>query len=387
MSSPYCGLAITEALSCGNAILKFISPNDVGLTGSHQCGYYLPKSAWDLFAGFGPEKGRNDESPVTVVWQGGLVTTNSRVKWYGKAKNEYRLTRFGKGFPFLAEECVGDLLVIVPQSLEEFSAFVLELDDDIEEVQSALGVAILDTWAVFRHGAADVESPDECVDRNFRHFAAKLRAFPSGEAFSEAARKALLDCIEAIRSAGPDRRLVDFVAAEYKLFRLVERQLCDKEVTRAFKDINDFLDTASRIMNRRKSRAGRSLENHVDYVLSEAKIPHTMRPRVDGRPDVVIPGEKEYLQSDYPVNRLVVVGVKTTCKDRWRQVVREGRRVPTKHIITMQQGISSAQLEEMREAKVELVVPRPFHGKYPPETRRQLLTLESFIEKIRPLCT
>ncbi len=219
-------------------------------------------------------------------------------------------------------------------------------------------------------------------------FAAGLANFPTGGAFSDAARKALLECIETIRTLGPDRRLVDFVEAEYKLFRLVERQLCQTEVTRTFRDVDDFLDTAGRIMNRRKSRAGRSLENHVDYLLSEARIPHTMRPRgVDGRPDIIIPGEEQYRQQSFPDDRLVVVGVKTTCKDRWRQVVREARRIPLKHILTIQQGISSAQLEEMRDAKVQLVVPEPLHVKFPVETRRHLLTVEGFIEKIRPLCS
>jgi len=44
MTSPFAERAIAEALRYGKAILKFISPNDVGLTGGHQCGYYLPKA-------------------------------------------------------------------------------------------------------------------------------------------------------------------------------------------------------------------------------------------------------------------------------------------------------------------------------------------------------
>jgi len=44
MTSPFCERAIEEALHYGNALLKFISPNDAGITGTHQYGYYLPKS-------------------------------------------------------------------------------------------------------------------------------------------------------------------------------------------------------------------------------------------------------------------------------------------------------------------------------------------------------
>ncbi len=68
-----------------------------------------------MYAAFGPEKGRNDEAEVTVHWQEDQLITNSRVKWYGKGtRSEYRLTRFGKGFPFLTPESVGDLLVLIP---------------------------------------------------------------------------------------------------------------------------------------------------------------------------------------------------------------------------------------------------------------------------------
>jgi len=42
---------------------------------------------------------------------------------------------------------------------------------------------------------------------------------------------------------------------------------------------------------------------------------------VDGRPDVIIPGRDEYLNKSYPIDKLCVIGVKTTCKDRWRQVL------------------------------------------------------------------
>jgi uncharacterized metal-binding protein len=51
----------------------------------------------------------------------------------------------------------------------------------------------------------------------------------------------------------------------------------------------------------------------------------------------------------YPTNKLFMVGVKTTCKDRWRQVLNEAKRVKDKHILTTQQGISKRQLNDMKE--------------------------------------
>jgi G:T-mismatch repair DNA endonuclease (very short patch repair protein) len=65
---------------------------------------------------------------------------------------------------------------------------------------------------------------------------------------------------------------------------------------RVFKDVDDFLTTPSSIMNRRKSRAGRSLENHFDYFLTRAAIPHVIRPHeVVGKPDIVFPRRKKVI--------------------------------------------------------------------------------------------
>jgi hypothetical protein len=50
MISPFGERATEDAVNTGKAILKFISPNDVGLTGGHQCGYYLPKKVWQIFS-------------------------------------------------------------------------------------------------------------------------------------------------------------------------------------------------------------------------------------------------------------------------------------------------------------------------------------------------
>jgi hypothetical protein len=83
------------------------------------------------------------------------------------------------------------------------------------------------------------------------------------------------------------------------------------------------------------------------------------------------------------VESLVAVGVKTTCKDRWRQVLNEARRVPNKHILTMQQGISSNQLAEMHRANVTLVVPREIQRQYPRAGEIEIRSMEQFIEDVR----
>lgn len=385
MQSPFAEKAVLEAQQHGKAILKFISANDCGLTGSHQAGFYLPAAAWRLYAPFPPRKGKLEKSKVRIVWQGGDRTTDSVVTWYGqKSRSEYRLTCFGKAFPYLTDDTVGDLLVLIPQDLHNFLAYVIDLPEDIEDIQAALGVEAIGTWAVYDGGKAPpLLSEDDCIDKQFRKFAEAVTQFPTGSKFSEKTRDALLHCIKDFGRKAADDRLMELMKSEYRLFRLVERQLCKPEVCRLFKDIDDFLKTASTIMNRRKSRAGRSLENHVEYLLRDAKIPFDMRPAISGEPDILIPGKAQYDDPKFPTDKLFTVGIKTTFKDRWPQITKEAPRIPLKHLLTLQEGVSASQLSQMHEHKVALVVPKKLHSRYPTVKGVRLLDVEGFIKTVR----
>lgn len=384
MLSPIAEKAIEDAQANGKAILKYISANDAGITGSHQAGFYMPKPAWKLYSPFGPEKGTLRKSKVKIFWQGERYT-DSVVTYYGqKTRDEYRLTCFGKGFPYLHEDMVGDLLVLIPQDMHNWLAYVIDAGSDIDDVQAALGVEIIEGWTIYDAAAkAEPVSEDACIDKQFRAFAAPLTAFPKGSQFSAAARDAMLKCVRDFAKRSPDDKLLDLMKEEYHLFKLVERQLCLHEVTQPFRTIDGFLKVAATIMNRRKSRAGRSMENHVEYLLSEAQIPFECRPDIAGEPDILIPGRDAYNDSHYPDDKLFMLGVKTTCKDRWRQILNEAQRIQHKHLMTIQEGISKKQLLQMQQAQVTLIVPQRLHSRYPRDKTIKLMDVEGFIKAVR----
>lgn len=387
MASPECERAIEDAVRYGNALLKFISPNDVGLTGGHQWGYYIPKrdDVWPYFTPQPPEKGVNHTQPISITWQDGRVTDSS-TKWYGKGtRSEYRITGFGRDFPFVSHLVVGDLLVLVAtEKQRSFLGYVLDHEEDIEEISAQLGVSPAKSWAFYEVGVAKLETEGECVDREFRDFARDLAAFPKGEEFSEATWRILEECVKDFKAQVPDRALVQCMETEFNLFKYVERKLCEADLIRGFKDVDDFIATAQTLLQRRKSRAGRSLENHVEHYLKAAGIPHTMRPRIAGKPDVVIPGENEYKDSSFDDDKLFLIAVKTTCKDRWPQVLKEGKRVKQKHLLTFQKGMAISQLQEMHESNVQLVVPKPLHSAYPPYNKSnvRILSVSEFLETV-----
>lgn len=382
MISLSCEKAISEATQYGNAILKFISPNDTGATGAHQAGFYMPKTAWDMYTLDKPERGKNSKHPIKIKWQNGLVT-ESVITWYGQGtRSEYRLTRFGRNFPFLLQESVGSLLILIPKSISEFSGYVLDSDEDIDEIIAALDVQPFEHWAIYKNGVVQIEDKDECLEKQFQEFAKHLRTFPSGAIFSNSTHEFLDHCFHGLAKLPADERLLEYYQTEYSLFRVVEKLLCQSDISSGFKDVNDFLKTAASIMNRRKSRAGHSLENHVDYVLKQSSVPHEMQPSIDGEPDIVIPNKEAYYDKNYPIEKLFIVGVKTTCKDRWRQVLNEARRVPQKHILTLQPGISTNQLTEMHRAGVTLIVPKKLQADYPEDHPLTILTVEDFVSKV-----
>ncbi len=64
-----------------------------------------------------------------------------------------------------------------------------------------------------------------------------------------------------------------------------------------------------------------------------------------------------------------MLGVKTTCKDRWRQVLAEAQKIAEKHLATLEPGISKGQTDEMISQKVRLVLPKTIHETYSKEQR------------------
>lgn len=101
------------------------------------------------------------------------------------------------------------------------------------------------------------------------------------------------------------------------------------------------------------------------------------------KPDFVFPNGKCYRNITFPGDLLTVLGAKTTCKDRWRQVLNEADRVDDKYLFTLQQGISSNQLKEMQDYNLHLVVPHKYLTSFPKEYRDGISDLSTFIGMVK----
>jgi type II restriction enzyme len=78
-----------------------------------------------------------------------------------------------------------------------------------------------------------------------------------------------------------------------------------------------------------------------------------------------------------------MLGAKTTCKDRWRQVLNEANKIPNKHLFTLQRGVSRNQLQEMKDEHLTLVVPRDNKCLFLPEFHDNIMCLSEFIGMVR----
>ena len=150
-----------------------------------------------------------------------------------------------------------------------------------------------------------------------------------------------------------------------------------------------FVELANQVLNRRKSRAGKGLEHHISAIFDANSIAYEAQVITEGnkKPDFIFPSGRAYHDRAFPVERLVSLASKTTCKDRWRQVINEADRLrdKDKYLLTLQQGISTAQLKEMEQERVILVVPKPYISSYPKEQQGKIWTVKKFIEYLREL--
>ena len=78
-----------------------------------------------------------------------------------------------------------------------------------------------------------------------------------------------------------------------------------------------------------------------------------------------------------------MLGVKATCKDRWRQVLAEANRISPKHLLTLETAISTTQTDEMRDKNLQLVMPRSLQPTYEATQRGWLIDLGTFIALIK----
>lgn len=383
----YAAEAIQSALRGTKVYCKFLSANDTGLTGGHQAGIYISKPSISILFDEPGIKGENKEKWVKIRWMDGNET-DSRFIYYGQGtRNEYRITNFGRGFPYLRSDYTGALFIFVKDTQEDYQAFVLNTEDEINQFLDAFGISATETNRLIDVNEVNPELREQAEIERF--ICGLTVDFPSSEIMSAAAREiqnTVYDHIEYIVS-NPDRKLIEWTDVEYRLFRALEYARYGEIITHGFATVEVFIATANQVLNRRKSRAGKSLEHQLSALFTGNGLHFEEQAVTEGnkKPDFLFPSREAYHTPTFPTENLISLAAKTTCKDRWRQVINEADRLrgKPKYLCTLQQGISTAQMDEMESEHVILVVPKPYIASYPRDRQDRIWTLSRFISFVK----
>lgn len=385
--------------------VKRLAANDTKATKAKQAGPYIPKKfLFELFPEIDTKTEKNPRAKITAyvdshpqVAEISAIYYNAR--FYEKkpgAKNETRLTGFGGiKSAVLDPESTGAIAIfafhVTSTGIEKCHIWVCRHPTEEDLVEERFGpiepgLAIYWTPSSPLEGSLFIRpvrascflSPSEIP----LHW---LTNWPTGmEIVTHAAM------LKPYSSLDVDKRLMQRRECEYELFKSLEEAVEFPIIDKGFKTIDLFVARANTVLQRRKARSGRSLELHARQIFIEEGLEEgkhfSYQPVSEGgkKPDFLFPSKAAYDAAKTPDN-LRLLACKTTVKDRWRQVINEAKKVDEKHLLTLQRGVSIAQFEEMREARVQLVVPKELIEKYPKPIRPYLKTFESFIADVRLL--
>ena len=385
MAEGYAVQAIQSVLNSRQAYCKFLSANDSGATGGHQSGILISRAAREMMFEHEPENENILKRTVEIQWQNNYRTQSSFT--YYSSKNELRITKFGRSFPFLNPDQTGALFIFTRQDTDQYSAFFLETEEEMEQFLSTFGISSTETNRMIDTGNMPLEKKEHLA---IQDFISKLTVdFPLSDVMSAAAREIqnrVYNHLEYIRT-NPDRKIIDWTNTEYALFRAIEHARYGDRISQGFATVDEFVTMANMVLNRRKSRAGKSLEHHLSAIFDGNDIIYDSQAITEGnkKPDFLFPSQTAYHNAEFPTEKLISLAAKTTCKDRWRQVINEADRLRgmPKYLCTLQQGISPAQMDEMQAENVVLVVPQPYIRAYPQDRRDRIWTISRFVEFVR----
>ena len=318
----------------------------------------------------------------------------------GVARSEYRLYFRGERIFEMAEE--GDLLVIARMKAGDILAIVAGKD-------TTTAAQLLWLFGVkdFREGSFTARTEEDLSPARVGYAAALVLdqigiepdleaedfldtmltkfgdgSFPETRTFSEFARNTLPDVSD---KDDPDRALVEWMEREELLYRTLERHLLSIQLQDLVRstplEVEPYIKAVQSTLQRRKARAGSALENHLEKIFSNRGMRYSRTPVTERnhRPDFIFPTIDCYHDELFPSERLTMLAAKSTCKDRWRQILNEAVRIRKKYLVTLEPSISANQTDEMVEEMVQLVIPKSLHNTFDKKQQEWIMDIDSFL--------
>jgi len=339
----------------------------------------------------------DDENDAPLKAFGGLTWYDTRLR-QAHRRPEYRLyyrenvvtNRMSEGdFCVLAVRPDRTLMLVVSprgSTSEQQIRWLFDIDHlpargfEVREVEEQRQVSIIEAMILEELGIEVRNDNEDWLGKVIDRFGER---FPVTAEFSSFVRETCR-LAEPVQT-DPDSALLAWMEHEEMLFRTLERKIVQGQLDTGFADVEHFIRFSLSVQNRRKSRVGHALEHHLAAVFEAHGLPFGRQVVTENgaTADFLFPGQKQYNDLNYPDDQLVMLASKSTCKDRWRQVLAEAYRVKEKHLFTLEPAISLNQTNEMKARNVRLVVPSALFGTYSSEQAVWLLSLAAYLERLK----
>lgn len=359
----------------------------------HQNGFYVPDEV--RASGFFPElMNKNTAKPhilmaeIDTFWPATGESKNSRLRHFSNKGKEMHLTRVPKSeFSGLTR---ASLLVAgrlrKPWNGARYWLTVIDSASELAELlESAIDLPSDRRYALFAPvrltapmdeiGKLIAELATHHQNGTLDEFISLAAKLPRPEVFAQRAQQEYLED-HGVNTLNPfelpcpgDAIMKISRDIEFRLYRDAELRHRAAEViriitsggddivasvVRGFPELNAAFLSASQ---HRKSRAGRSFEHHVSRLLQDGGIVFKAQMVTGGRrPDFVLPGVSlSGGRKRLPADGLVL-SVKTTLRERWKQITSEQFGCPL-FLATVDDRVSAQAIHDMEQQNICLVVP------------------------------
>jgi hypothetical protein len=385
---------------------KRLSAVEVSPSASHQHELHADSLKRELGYGEGRTSGRlsvgvywGDESDHSLIAEGKYTIYDARANH--PRRSEYRLYY---DTPAMARAAAGDLLV-VQRSGDELVMLVAAAGSRVErELLAALHEGPAAVGERFRFLAsphlgrstagtvAEVLSAAPSVTPEYvEAMAAELAGLgdttrlPNSEWMAARATEAR----ERVHGEeGPDLDLFHGLEAETAIYFDIERRVQSRRLEELQSQGADLTTITAFIMSTlqsRRSRRGRSLQNHFAILLRREAVPFSEECETEPgeRVDFVVPSCQKYHDLSFPAARLRSIGCKTTARERWRQLLNEARRVPERWLLTFDSELTSETIASITAAGIRIFLPAPIiAASYRANDRSYLGTIQEMVHEL-----
>lgn len=404
--------------------IKKLSRNDCvwadGQEYGHQNGVYIPREIreTDFFPklrNINPAKAHIFESPLATFWPSTGEFKSSNLKHYSNKGPEMHFTGVPK--EYFTELTPASLLIggTLKEAQGDAHHWFMVVDSASEEAE--LLETIFDLDADFHFGLFspdkalkipqnETETLIEELSKNLMAdslaaFIATVSKLPAphvlaAEAQHEYLNQHGLPNLDPYAMPNPGDAIMKISRdIEYKLYKRAElrhraaevvRIITERDsgivdaVVRGFPELDATFLSASQ---HRKSRAGRSFEQHIARLLTDGNVAFEEQAVTGGRrPDFVLPSLIVLRDAKRTFDDALVLSAKTTLRERWKQIAMEKFNCAL-FLATVDDRVSSDAIDDMHRQEICLVVPESL--KKAKETcykdKENVITFRSFFDE------